>query len=181
MSEKTIEVVSIHKGEINLTLKSGEPRKVNFDDKGTVGFAMVDHDEAEILLGIGRPHYWKPGSETTTAGAALSSDTPSVPTSLTKDTYDSLPNVKTLQDLLAACSDVPLVMELIAIESQRPTPRKSWMSALDERHKVLTTPASGAAGDANVDDGTNVNTSAVGTGEGSQEGSSNGQNTPLAE
>ena len=59
---KTIEIASIHKGNINLTVK-GEPRKIHFQDKGDVGYAVVDHDEAAVLLKLGLPDFWKPGAK----------------------------------------------------------------------------------------------------------------------
>lgn len=59
---KTIEIVSIHKGNVNLTVK-GEPRKILFQDKGDVGYAVVDHDEAAVLLKLGLPDFWKPGAK----------------------------------------------------------------------------------------------------------------------
>lgn len=59
---KTIEVISIHKGKIAISCK-GESRTVVFEDKGDVGYAVVDHDEAAVFLKIGRPDYWKPGAK----------------------------------------------------------------------------------------------------------------------
>lgn len=59
---KTIEIASIHKGNVNLTVK-GEPRKILFQDKGDVGYAVVDHDEAAVLLKLGLPDFWKPGAK----------------------------------------------------------------------------------------------------------------------
>lgn len=72
---KTIECVSRHIGEINLTTRKDEQRTVLFEDKGGVGFAMIDEDEAEILLeGIGRPDYWKPGTTGDAVADALKND-----------------------------------------------------------------------------------------------------------
>lgn len=65
MSSKTIEIASIHKGPIGICAK-GESRTVVFEDKGDVGYAVVDHDEAEVFLKIGLPDYWKPGARTAT-------------------------------------------------------------------------------------------------------------------
>lgn len=72
---KTIECVSRHIGEINLTTRKDEQRTVVFEDKGGVGFAMIDEEEAEILLeGIGRPDYWKPGTTGDAVADALKND-----------------------------------------------------------------------------------------------------------
>ncbi|KAA0888759.1 hypothetical protein [Oryzomonas rubra] len=60
MATKTIEIASIHKGDVNICTKSNEQRTITFEDKGAVGLALVDNDEAEILLEIGLPNYWKP-------------------------------------------------------------------------------------------------------------------------
>lgn len=57
---KTIEIASNHKGKIGLCTRREEQRIVEFVDKGDVGVAMCDEDEAEILLTIGLPDYWKP-------------------------------------------------------------------------------------------------------------------------
>lgn len=72
---RTIEVASIHIGTINLGTKDGEQRSIDFEDKGGVGFALVDEAEAEILLGgIGRPEYWKPGTTGDAVADALNND-----------------------------------------------------------------------------------------------------------
>lgn len=60
---KTIEIISIHKGQIAITTR-GESRTVEFEDKGDVGVAMCDNDEAGVFLKIGLPDYWKAGKTT---------------------------------------------------------------------------------------------------------------------
>ena len=59
---KTIEIASSHKGRISVKVK-GESRTIAFEDKGTVGLALVDHDEAAALLAVGTD-FWKPGYKT---------------------------------------------------------------------------------------------------------------------
>ena len=69
---KTIECASTIIGPVNLGIANGEHRTVVFEDRNGVGFAMIDNDEAEVLLGaIGRPNYWKPGSDSVDAAAAV--------------------------------------------------------------------------------------------------------------
>jgi hypothetical protein len=64
MSEKTITVASRIIGPVGLGIANGEQRIVTFEEKDGIGVAMVDNEEAEVLLGaIGKPDYWKPGSE----------------------------------------------------------------------------------------------------------------------
>lgn len=55
---RTIEIISRHMGKIAFKCK-GEPRSVIFEDKGEVGVALVDNDEAEVFLRVGKPDYWK--------------------------------------------------------------------------------------------------------------------------
>lgn len=64
---KTIEIASIHKGPVAVPVR-GESRTITFEDKGDVGYAKVDHDEAAVLLKVGLPDFWKPGTPTTTEG-----------------------------------------------------------------------------------------------------------------
>jgi hypothetical protein len=61
---KTIEIASIHKGPVAVPVK-GESRTITFEDKGDVGYAMVDHDEAAVLLKLSGD-FWKPGARTAT-------------------------------------------------------------------------------------------------------------------
>lgn len=56
---KTIEIASRTKGTVSLCVK-GESRNITFEDKGDVGLALCDHDEASVLLRV--PGYWKPGA-----------------------------------------------------------------------------------------------------------------------
>lgn len=58
---KTIEVISRTKGTVSLPV-NGESRSITFEDKGDVGIAMCDHDEAAVLLRV--PGYWKAGAST---------------------------------------------------------------------------------------------------------------------
>ncbi len=60
MSTKTIEIASIHKGTVRVKVK-GEGVPVTFEDKGDVGVALCDHDEAAAFLQVGLPDFWKPG------------------------------------------------------------------------------------------------------------------------
>lgn len=55
---RTINIISRHIGKIRFKCK-GEPRSVVFEDKGEVGVAVVDHDEAEVFLKVGKPDFWK--------------------------------------------------------------------------------------------------------------------------
>lgn len=142
---KTIEIVSINIGPVALCTKRGEQRTVLFQDKGGVGFAMCDEDEAEILLGgIGKPDYWKPGQSESGAPAPVTipagtdDNVPDTGNSepggeLTKERYESIKNVGELKDLLQTTNDTALVMELIAIEAQKESSKASWMNALNDR------------------------------------------------
>lgn len=56
--QKTIEIISTHKGQVGVCVK-GVHRNINFQDKGSVGVAIVDNDEAAVLLKLGKPHFWK--------------------------------------------------------------------------------------------------------------------------
>lgn len=58
---KTIEIASTVKGKVRLLVK-GVSRQIVFEDKGDVGLAMCDSDEAEVLLQI--PGYRKVGAST---------------------------------------------------------------------------------------------------------------------
>lgn len=155
---KTIEIVSKHTGKIKLCTRKGEQRTVVFEDKGGVGYAMCDEDEADILLGaIGLPGYWKPGQGedsqqsippiTTgkqddtdkTGGAGGQDDADKTdPTVLSKEGYESIKNVNELHGLLETCEDAGLIMELVAIESQKEPSRSTWMKALNDRLEDLT-------------------------------------------
>lgn len=73
MSEKTIEIISIHKGNVRISCK-GESRTVRFEDRGDVGIAMCDHDEATVFMKIGSPDYWKAGATTDAVAEALKND-----------------------------------------------------------------------------------------------------------
>jgi len=55
---RTIEIISRHKGKIRFKCK-GEQRLVVFEDKGNVGVAKVNNDEAEVFLKVGKPDFWK--------------------------------------------------------------------------------------------------------------------------
>lgn len=63
MSSKTIEIASIHRGPVRLSTRRDENRVIKFEETNEPGIFItkVDEDEAEILLEIGRPGYWKPG------------------------------------------------------------------------------------------------------------------------
>jgi hypothetical protein len=67
MSAKTIEVHSAKfcNETVSLCTRRDEQRKVEFTDRGDgIGKALVDEDEAEILIGcIGLPEFFKPGFE----------------------------------------------------------------------------------------------------------------------
>lgn len=69
---KTIECASTIIGPVNLGIANGEQRTVVFEEKNGIGFAMIDNDEAEVLLGaIGAPNYWKPGQSSVDAAAVV--------------------------------------------------------------------------------------------------------------
>lgn len=58
---KTIEIVSTVKGIVSICTNAGDSRQIMFEDKGDVGVALVDNDEAEALLRL--PAFWKPTYE----------------------------------------------------------------------------------------------------------------------
>jgi len=158
---KTIEIVSKHTGKIRLCTRKGEQRTIVFEDKGGVGYALCDEDEADILLGaIGLPNYWKPGQgegsqqiappittgkqaepdDTNTTGGSGGQGNPdnTDPAVLTKEGYESIKNVNELNGLLETCKDATLIMELVAIESQKDPSRSTWMKSLNDRLEDLT-------------------------------------------
>ena len=138
MSAKTIEVVSPHIGPVKFTLRNGETRTVQFEDKAGIGFALVDEDEANHLLGeIGAPDFMKPG-----AGEApveigdqngAGEDTGTTIDVLTKENYGQVKDANALKKLLKACDDKALLMDLVATETQSETPRETWSKALNAR------------------------------------------------
>lgn len=75
---RTIECASIIIGKVNLGIANGEQRTVEFKEKGGIGYAMIDEDEAKVLLGaIGEPEYWKPTGyviDTEDAGAVTAAE-----------------------------------------------------------------------------------------------------------
>jgi len=133
---KTIECASIHTDTINFSIKDGEQRSVVFEDKGGVGFAMLDEEEAEVLLGgIGRPEFWKPGTTGDAVADALLND-PVAATAAAKllagDKSDGKATVKEIVDLLEACNTSEEVDELVAGDE-----RKGVVKAAEERKAVL--------------------------------------------
>lgn len=68
---KTIEIASTNKGKVSLCTRRNEQRSIVFEDKNGAFLAMVDEDEAEILLEIGRPTYWKTGTAEMTTEEAV--------------------------------------------------------------------------------------------------------------
>lgn len=116
---KTIEVISIHKGKIAISCK-GESRTVVFEDKGDVGIAMCDHDEAAVFLKIGLPDYWK-------EGVVLKDEkTPPVqPDAKRMNAADTIALIK-------AAMTIAEVDEMLVDEE-----RKGVLAAADERKKEL--------------------------------------------
>lgn len=135
---KTIEVISIHKGKIAICCK-GESRTVVFEDKGDVGIAMCDHDEAAVFLKIGRPDYWKAGTTGDAVADALKNDPEAAAAAAKllggggneKEDEGKL-TVKEIIELLAQCETAEAVDELVAGDE-----RKGVIKAADERKKAL--------------------------------------------
>lgn len=133
---KTIEVISIHKGKIAISCK-GESRTVVFEDKGDVGIAMCDHDEAAVFLKIGRPDYWKAGTTGDAVADALKNDPEAAAAAAKllgggeKEDEGKL-TVKEIIELLAQCETAEAVDELVAGDE-----RKGVIKAADERKKAL--------------------------------------------
>ena len=116
MSEKNIEIASIHKGKVGLLAK-GEQRTVHFEDKGEVGVAMVDEHEAKELLTIGLPHYWKP---TVNADAGKKKDEdPEVKLLKTAEVIANIAAATTIEEVDAAVGDDKRVSVLAAAKDRR--------------------------------------------------------------
>lgn len=137
---KTIECASIHIGEINLTTKNDEQRTVVFENKDGVGIAMLDEDEAAVLLGgIGRPDYWKPGTTGDAVADALAND-PIAAAAAAKllsgeaadDEAAGRLTLKDLYELIAAAETAEEVDKLVEGDT-----RKGAIKAADERKKEL--------------------------------------------
>jgi len=133
---RTIECCSIHKDTINFTTKDGEQRSVVFEDKSGVGFAMLDEDEAEVLLGgIGRPEFWKPGTTGDAVTDALLNDPVAAAAAaklLAGEQTDGKHTVKEIVELLEACTTAEEVDELVAGDE-----RKGVVKAAEERKQEL--------------------------------------------
>lgn len=143
MSNKTVEVISRHKGKINLHVK-GEDRPIVFEDKGDVGRAMVDTDEAAVLLYVGEEtkkrtgfaDFWKLGDGDNAGGSGASGGNAGSGDAkvLSQETYEAVKNAKELKALLAECTDKTVIMQLISVEAQKGNDtRKSYMDALNAR------------------------------------------------
>jgi hypothetical protein len=136
---KTIECVSIHTDTINFSTKDGEQRSVVFEDKGGVGFAMLDEEEAEVLLGgIGRPEFWKPGTTGDAVTDALLNDPVAAAAAsklLSGEKTDGKATVKEIVELLEACSTPEDIDELVAGDE-----RKGVVKAAEERKAALQQP-----------------------------------------
>lgn len=120
---KTIECASKHIGEINFTTRKDEQRTVVFEDKDGVGFAMLDEDEAEILLGgIGRPEYWKPGTTGDAVADAIANDPVAAAAAAAlmggkkqEDADDEGKQpVKEVAELIKACTTIEAVDAIVA-------------------------------------------------------------------
>ena len=141
MSKETIEVCSIHKGKISLTLKDGEKRTVVFQDRGNVGVAMVDEKVAEHLLdGVGRPDYFKSGAIEVGGDDKKPEQKQGGETGtgmqLSEESYGQIGNANQLKSLLKECDDKDLVMRLVAIETNGEK-RDTWINALNARLEEL--------------------------------------------
>lgn len=135
---KTIEILSIHKGRVAILCK-GESRTVNFEDRGDVGLAVCDHDEAAVFLKIGMPDYWKPGTTGDAVADALNNDPEAAAAAAKllggggaeKEDEGKL-TVKEIVELLAQCETAEAVDELVAGDE-----RKGVIKAAEERKKAL--------------------------------------------
>jgi len=116
MSEKNIEIASIHKGKVGLLAK-GEQRTVHFEDKGEVGVAMVDEHEAKELLTIGLPHYWKP-TVNADDGNKKDEDTEAKPLKAA-EVIASIAAATTIEEVDAAVGDDKRVSVLTAAKDRR--------------------------------------------------------------
>lgn len=122
---KTIEVVSIHKGTISVPVK-GENRRIKFEDKGAVGVALCDHDEAAVLLGLPGKDYWK-------EGAVVDTQDKTQGDGLTAELYSAATNLNTIKPLVAKCEDKELLVALVEIEAAKEEPREKWLATLNGR------------------------------------------------
>ena len=117
---RTIEIISRHTGKVSFKCK-GESRSVVFEEKGSVGVAMVDSDEAEEFLKIGKPDFWK---ETAIEVKTLA------PQDTEKRTHHQV-----IADIKAA--ETVEAVEALIVGDERP----SVLSAADIRKEELSTPA----------------------------------------
>ena len=125
---KTIEIASIHKGTIDIKVK-GSGVKVEFEDKGEVGLALCDHDEAEAFLAIGRPDFWKPKVDAD--GGAKKNDT-------------KIPSAADQIALINAATTIEEIENVLAAEEALVTAglidnaRKSVLGEAGKKTKTLT-------------------------------------------
>lgn len=123
MSEKTIEICSIHTGDILVSIP-GEPkaRTIHFEPRDdtakqrTIGVALCDDLEAEVLLGkIGAPSYFKAQNEFGSISVTSAPDAKKVST-LSAEAYGKL-NVEGVKVAAKECLSVDEIKEMIVMET----------------------------------------------------------------
>lgn len=134
MSEKTIEICSIHSGEILVPIPGEEARTINFEPRRdeakqrTIGVALCDDKEAEILLGrIGHPQYFKAQNEFEN----LASGSQKEPGALSEDAYSKL-NVKAVATLVKTINSIDEIKQLIVTETAGQN-RAGALKSLEDR------------------------------------------------
>lgn len=140
------EICSRHKGKVNITTRDGRPVTVAFADVSgrgpAAGLAQIDDDEVvEAFMSIGLPDFWRPGQLDVDPGNQKTADpgkNPDLaPAELSEESYKTLRNAKELEAALEGCSDVELLMRLIALEANQDKARDSWMKLLDAKLAAL--------------------------------------------
>jgi hypothetical protein len=133
---RTIEILSIHLGPHNLTTRAGDQRTVEFEDKGGVGFALIDEDEAEILLTIGKPNYWQPGAEVASLEDIINADPEAKAAADKIKSPDAQKKVAEVVAEIKALQTVEEVDALMVIDT-----RPGVLTAAYKRKEELSTPA----------------------------------------
>ena len=128
---RTIEIISRHIGTVNFTCK-GEKRTVNFEDKGSVGVAMVDNDEAELFLEVGMPDFWQEKTVVVKTKSNQDTGAPQEPAGAPQGTTSKKPTVKELTAQIEAATTVAEVDAIIEGET-----RPSVLSVADIRKGQL--------------------------------------------
>jgi hypothetical protein len=130
------QVLSRNGGEISCTLDNGDTHEVNFEptNDARVFAAEVEVEVAEHLLGkIGKPSFFKAKAvEVKKTEEKKNNEDDKVV--LTIETYPTIKNHVQFSNLVKACDDKELLMQITTLENQREgTPRASYIKALDTR------------------------------------------------